>query len=176
MTSSKSFKKHELDPVKGNVNENSVTEREINLSEGRDIMKTLKGCVGFGALVVAITAMPSTAEVDASLSTVIKQNSSEVHRVGTALANKESYRSSQSGYKWGKARRAPSQGTTWVADSIDMPTSYKWSEQQEGGPLSGDYAGSAGYDWKTMGEPAQSGYRWRAQNTPEVAGYRWRAQ
>ena len=138
-------------------------------------MKTLKGCVGFGALVVAITAMPSIAEVNASLSTMAKQNSSQVHRVGTALASKESYRSSQSGYKWGKTENAPSHDTTWVAHSTNMP-SYKWSQQQESRSPSGDYAGSAGYDWKTMGQPAQSGYRWRAQSTPEVVGYRWRAQ
>ena len=177
LRSSKSFKKQQIDPVKGNVNENSVIEREINLSEGRDIMKTLKGCVGFGALVVAISSTTATSAEETT-------GASTIHHLGKALAIESAYDASSttSGYKWGKAEPTHQAKREW-ANTPAKQSGFKWgSSTTDNSEKTGVYAKSTGYKWRAMNTPTQagykwrsSGYKWRAVNTAETAGYKWRS-
>ncbi len=140
-------------------------------------MKTLKTYIGLGALAIAASAAPAIAETNQT-ATAGDQSVSVVHRIGSTIANQATYNASSAGYKWGNRAPSPTSANTWATGKTGTASQgYKWSQKQAGdkNPMS-DYAGSAGYQWKTMGDHTQAGYRWRAQNTPEVAGYRWRAQ
>lgn len=133
-------------------------------------MKTLKGCVGFGALVVAIS---TTAGAMAEETT----GASKIHHLGKALAIESSYDASSaaSGYKWGKAEQTNQAKREWATTPAKQ-SGFKWgSSTTDNSEKTGVYAKSTGYKWRAMNTPTQAGYKWRAANTAETAGYKWRS-
>jgi opacity protein-like surface antigen len=136
-------------------------------------MKTLKimGQIGAGAILTAV-ALPQAFAAD------VVDGSTTIHRISHQLASDVDYTraAATSGYKWGKTEPASSNPSSWADGTTQNHAGYKWDQPTQSKPAaSGDYAGSAGYQWKVMNKPEQTGYRWRTSNTPEVTGYRWRA-
>ncbi|MFT6955907.1 MAG: hypothetical protein ACJAYC_000908 [Halieaceae bacterium] len=136
-------------------------------------MKTLRimGHIGAGAILTAV-ALPQAFAAD------VAAGSSTIHRISHQLASEVDYTraGTPSGYKWGKTEPASITPSSWADETSQKHTGYKWDQPTQSKPAaSGDYAGSAGFQWKVMNKPEQTGYRWRTSNTPEVTGYRWRA-